>query len=336
MTRYSSVEKIAKIRLLCHHVLPAVYDESLSYMEALAKLTFKVNETINATNDLNDYVGLLRDVVVELNERVEHVEGEIDGFEQEVERRFNELSAQINAEVDAKLEDVESRVSVLENTVNVTLEEFRVYMESELNRVINELTSLVNLALEELDVRFDAFSTEMRQYIEDQIEEALKKIPEITSVMVIDPTTGKLTPIQDCVNNIVSFVAVNALTVDEFNELGFTINELNTLMVNGLPIGFTADQWMKEAKVLLIPQLPPEKAEMFADYKSIVRDNLSGAKVWHTRNVDINWLMWATTGTYTCGDLVDMEFTFDELVGANLTNDDWLMKGNDMLVHVEP
>ena len=343
MTRYSSVEKIAKIRLLCHHVLPAVYDESLSYMEALAKLTFKVNETINATNDLNDNVGLLRDVVVELNERVEHVEGEIDGFEQEIERRFAELTAQINADVDAKLRevddkiaDVENRVSILENTVNATLEEFKIYMEAELRRVTEELTQIVNLALSELDARFDAFSEEMRQFVEDQIEEALKKIPEITSVMVIDPITGKLTPIQECVNNIVDYASYNALTIDEFNALGFTVDELNHLMVNSLPIGFTVYQWMHDAKKLLIPQISPEKAEMFAEYKSIVRDNLTGEKVWHTRNVDINWLMWATTGCYSCGDLVDMEFTFDELETANLTMNDWNMKGNILLVHAEP
>ena len=343
MTRYSSVEKIAKIRLLCHHVLPAVYDESLSYMEALAKLTYKVNETIEATNTLNDNVGLLRDVVDELNTRVTNVEGEIDGFEAEVTRRFEELTTQIYADVDAKLRevddkivDVENRVTILETTVNATLEEFKLYMETELKRVTDELTSIVNLALSELDARFEAFSDEMREYIEDQIEEALKKIPEITSVMVIDPTTGKLTPIQECVNNIVGYASYNALTVDEWNKLGLSVDEANHLMINSLPIGFTCYQWMHDAKKLLIPQISVEKAEMFVDYKRIVREYITGEKVWLDRNVDINWLMWATTGTYTCGDLTQMEFTFDELVSANLTVDDWNFKGNMMLVHVAP
>ena len=343
MTQYSSVEKIAKIRLLCHHVLPAVYDESLSYMEALAKLTFKVNETIEATNTLNDNVGLLRDVVSELNDRVTVVEGEIDGFEAEVERRFAELEAAINASVDAKLaevdvkiEDVENRVSILEQTVEATLREFQEYMETELRRVTDELTSIVNLALAELDARFDAFSNEMRDYIDDQINEALKKIPEITSVMVIDPTTGKLTSIQKCLNNMFEYSSYNALTVDEWNALGMTVDEVNHIMVKSLPIGLNCTQLVHDAKMILLEQISPEKAEMFAYPHSIVRDYLNGNKVWHDRNVDINWLMWATTGTYACVDLVDMEFTFDELVAANLTVDDWNMKGNVMLVKATP
>lgn len=340
---YTAVAKIAHIKLMLHKVLPAVYDESLSYLEGLAKLTYKVNECITDVNALNDNVSLLNDAVIELNGRVEAVEGEIDGFEKEIERKFEELTNQIYSDVDTKLTevddkivDVENRVSALETKVDTTLEEFRVYIESEMKKVIDELTSVVNLALSELDARFEAFSNEMRDYIEEQIEEALKKIPDITSVMVIDPVTGKLMPIQQSVNNIVDYASYNALTVDEWNKLGLTIDEANHLLVNSLPIGFTCYQWMHDAKKLLIPQISVEKAEMFADYKSIVREYISGDKVWLSRNVDINWLMWATTGTYTCGDLTQMQFTFDELVTANLTVDDWNFKGNILLVHAEP
>lgn len=341
MTQYSSVEKIARIRLLCHHVLPAVYDESLSYMEALAKLTYKVNETVEATNTLNDNVGLLRDVVTELNDRVTVVEGEIDGFEREIERRFAVLEEQINASVDAKLqevddkiEDVENRVSVLENTVDATLKEFKEYMEYELKRVTEELTSIVNLALSELDARFDSFSEEMRNYIETELNEALKKIPETTHV--IDPTTGRFTPIQKCLNNMLIYSSYNALTIDEWNSLGMTVDEVNHIIVKSLPIGMTVYQTLHDAKDILLKELSAEKVEPFAYPHSIVRDNLSGAKVWHTRNVDINWLMWATTGTFACVDLADMEFTYDEVQDANMTVDEWNMKGNLMLVHVEP
>jgi len=340
---YTAVAKIAHIKLMLHKVLPAVYDESLSYLEGLAKLTYKVNECITDVNALNDNVSLLNDAVIELNGRVEAVEGEIDGFEKEVERRFEELTNQIYSDVDAKLTevddkivDVENRVSALETKVDTTLEEFRVYIESEMSRVIEELTSVVNLALSELDARFEAFSKEMREYIEDQINEALKKIPEITSVMVVDPTTGKLTPIQECVNHIVDYASYYALTVDEWNKLGLTVDEMNHLMVKSLPIGFSCWQWMHEAKKLLIPQLSPALAEMFANYKDIVRDYLTGEKVWHPRNVDINWLIWATTGTYSCGDLEEMDFTIDEWNAVGMTVSEWNMKGNIMLVHTEP
>lgn len=340
---YVAVEKIAHLRLKLHKVLPAVYDESLSYLEGLAKLTYKVNECVTGVNELNDNVSLLNDAVIELNDRVTAVEGEIDGFEAEIERRFGELEAAINASVDAKLKEVDdkliemdNRVTILENTVDATLKEFKEYMELELRRVEEELTAIVNLALSELDARFEAFSNEMRDYIDDQINEALKKIPEITNVMVIDPTTGKLAPIQLALNHMLEYSSYNALTIDEWNALGMTIDEVNHIMVKSLPIGLNCTQLLHDAKLILLEQISAEKVEMFAYPHSIVRDYLSGDKVWHDRNVDINWLMWATTGTYACVDLVDLEFTFDELVTANLTVDEWNMKGNKMLVKINP
>lgn len=48
----------------CHPILPLVYDDSLSYYEALCKLTGKMNETISAIND--NFVQLVRERLAEL------------------------------------------------------------------------------------------------------------------------------------------------------------------------------------------------------------------------------------------------------------------------------
>ena len=48
--------ELTKIPCLCYwvqHILPLVYDESLSYMELLAKVTYKVNELIENNNNLH-------------------------------------------------------------------------------------------------------------------------------------------------------------------------------------------------------------------------------------------------------------------------------------------
>ena len=107
---YTSVAKIANIRCKLHKVLPAVYDESLSYLEQLAKLTFKVNETIDATNALDENVETLNDDVFKLNQRVEAVEGEIDGFEAEINQRIAELEAELKTQIDTAITDMENQV----------------------------------------------------------------------------------------------------------------------------------------------------------------------------------------------------------------------------------
>lgn len=335
---YTSVAKIANIRLKLHKVLPAVYDESLSYLEGLAKLTFKVNETIDSVNALNDNVSALNDSVTDLDARVTVVEGEIDNFEQEVERRFNELTAEINAEVDAKLAEVDThmdaidvRINVLEESVNAKIAELEDYVKTTITTIEEEFTRIINEALSSLDERFGRYTEEMTKYIKKEIDDALAKIPEITSVMVIDPTTGFLVPIQKALYNIVEYASYGALTVDEFNSLGLTVDELNDLMVDYIPRGFTCTEWMKKGKDLLLKQLDAERVDEFARPHEIVRDYLSGEKVWHDRNVDINWMMWATSGTYSCDELNTMAFTVDEIIAFNISCEEFELRGNSIM-----
>lgn len=336
---YTSVAKIANIRLKLHKVLPAVYDESLSYLEGLAKLTFKVNETIDSVNALNDNVSALNDSVTDLDSRVTKVEGEIDTFEQEVERRFAELMSEIDAKVDLKLAEVDAhmdaidvRIDVLENSVNAKIAELEDYVRTTLANIEDEFTRILNEALSSLDERFGRYTEEMTKYIKKEIDDALAKIPEITSVMVIDPTNGFLVPIQTALYNIVEYASYGALTVDEFNRLGLTVNELNSLMVNYIPRGFTCTEWMKKGKDLLLKQLDAEKVEEFARPHEIVRDYLDGTKVWHDRNVDINWMMWATSGCYSCDELAALEFTVDEIIAFNCSCEDFELRGNSIMV----
>jgi hypothetical protein len=45
---------ITPLHFYCQHVLPLVYDESLSYYETLCKIQYKLNEVINAQNYLQE------------------------------------------------------------------------------------------------------------------------------------------------------------------------------------------------------------------------------------------------------------------------------------------
>ena len=52
----SDFTKVAPVKFWCQHVLPAVYDDSLSYMELLNKVVFKLNEVIANTNEIPEYI----------------------------------------------------------------------------------------------------------------------------------------------------------------------------------------------------------------------------------------------------------------------------------------
>lgn len=89
--------KIPYFRFWCQKVLPAVYDDSLSYYELLCKLVAKLNEVIKSTNGVTDA----------FNELVEYVNHYLDS------QNFQEL-------VNNKLDEM-ARDGTLANLINVTI-----------------------------------------------------------------------------------------------------------------------------------------------------------------------------------------------------------------------
>ena len=47
---------VEPVRYWCHKILPLVYDDSLSYMELLNKVVYKLNEVVNNNNELPTYI----------------------------------------------------------------------------------------------------------------------------------------------------------------------------------------------------------------------------------------------------------------------------------------
>ena len=332
---YMIVDKIHNIRFLCKKVLPAVYNDSLSYMEGLAKLTKKLNESIDAVNALNDNVGVLNESVIDLNARVTSVEDTLNGVLDEIRKELDEVIAGYDdkidaklAEVDAELVNVDARVTALEEGIDAKFAEF----ESEINKAIHDLTLLVNEEISIINELYKTFEQDMKDYVEEKIREALEQIPDLTNVFVIDPTTGKLSKIQDAINNIFIFSAYNAFTVDELNELGMSIDDAKRIMVKSIPRGMTIYEWLRDAKKVLLTQVLPSVAEKFAYPHTFVFDYLSGSKVWHDRNVDINQQLIAASGCYCCDEIVTLGFSCDEIIGFDVTCFEYVMRANKLMV----
>ena len=324
---YVFVNKIASIRVFCHKVLPAVYDESLSYLEQLAKLAYKVNETIDSVNALNDNVDTLNDAVIDFGNRLEVVEGEISGFEAEVRDSFATLEANINASVDAKLAEVDTKL----DSVTSELTAFENEITNRVNTLERTLTTIVSDEIAALNALYASLADNLRRYIEDKVEEAISDIPDLTNIYVIDPTSGKLEKVQTAINNIFYFQLDHALTVDEYNRLELTVNELNDLMVDSIPRGFTIKEWLTRAKEYLVKQLAIARVEFLAYPHSVVWDYLRGVKVWHDRNVDVNQMLIQASGCYSCGELNSQNITYDDIADAEISCFQYAMYANSLI-----
>ena len=336
---YTIVDKIAKVRVLCHKVLPAVYDESLSYLEQLAKLAYKLNETIDGVNALNDNVQVLNDSVTDLNNRVEAVEGEISGFEAEVTERVNQLEIILTEKIDNSVIEMEQKVDEKLGTVDSKIDEIErrvdeldTYVHNTIDDITRDVMILVNTEIQRIQTLYASFEEDMKQYVEDKVAEVIAQIPDLTNIYVVSPASGNLVKVQIALDEVFDFHLYRALTVDEYNSLGFTVNELNALPVNYIKRGFTVREWLHDAKRLLIDLVPVDKVVNWVDPHSIVRNTLTGALDWLEKNIDINTNMWMVSGCFTAGELATLDFTCDEIIAFNMTADDYVMKANEIMV----
>ena len=345
---YIYIEKLKHIHFICHKILPLSYEESLSYYEVLCKLNDNVNKVIDEHNIMIDNVDLLNNSVLELNDRVEHVEGEIAGFEDRINAAFEALKIEINNEVDSKLHevdlkledvdgklhevdlklaDVDTRIEALELRLNNEIEAFRLYMENELRRVENDMMQVLNAALETLDKRFEKFSKDMQIYVQDEIRKALEKIPEITSVIVKDPVTGVVMPIQQSLDNIFIHSSVYALTIEEKLKIGLTIEESIHLLNKSVPKGYTIYEWLRYGKKFLVKLLPPEKIAHLASPHMIVPGVYNGEEMWIDKNVQDIWQNQNYFNALTIEEKVSLEKTIQDILEYNMSIKQWLQIG---------
>lgn len=336
---YTSVAKIANIRCKLHKVLPAVYDESLSYLEQLAKLTFKVNETIDATNALNDNVTVLNDDVFNLNKRVEAVEGEIAGFEAEINQRIAELEVELKAQidtaltdmenqVDAKLGEVDGKINELDNRVT----EIEKYVRTTIENLIRQFHELMQAEIDRLNELYESFEADMKKYVQDTINELIEQIPDLTNIYVIDPTTGKLMKVQDSLNNVFYFNLYKAFTCDEYNKLGLTCEQITHFVYNFVPRGLSCYGWLHDAKDVLKNQVDVSVAKTWVDQNLIGKNFITGKDCWVKDNVDLNMSMWAWSGCFTSDEIVTNGFNCDEIIAFNIDCENYVQRANEIMI----
>ena len=69
---------VHRLQYWCQLVLPAVFDDSLSYYELVAKVVKKLNEVIESNNELAGYVGTNAQDIAQLKEDVEFINSELE------------------------------------------------------------------------------------------------------------------------------------------------------------------------------------------------------------------------------------------------------------------
>ncbi len=308
---YISVTKLEKLFFRCHKILPLVYDESLSYYEVLCKVANSVNEVIEATNTLNDNVATLNSNVIAVQQEVEDIANEINSFETSINAKFDELEEEFDIKFETLETSLTRKIDKTIDELNAEVEAFTSQIDTKLQEFEDNITALVNKELELIDIKFASLNVTLKSYIQTELQKILDSIPEITTVWVIDPTTGELGDIQSVVNNIYDLMRYWALTADEFDSLGMNCNELDKIKVNGIPRGLTAYEWDFYAKLYL-----NKKEQTYGSY-------LDGTQVTIDVNVDINNSLLKESGCYECSEFDSVGGDVDTIDALNISAYRW-------------
>lgn len=186
-----------RVRPLCSYyrkVLPAVYDDSLSYYEQLCRIKYKLNEVIKNLNDLEENLpSYVKQAIDEA----------LGGWEERMEEQFAEQNARIAA-AEKKIDD-----SVAE-------------MQAQLDAAIREMEQTINAQLNALYLILVNGINANRAYIDSQISLLKDEFPDLSTVYVISPVDGQLVKIQDCVNDMYNVLRYGALTSAQYDALQLT------------------------------------------------------------------------------------------------------------------
>lgn len=251
-------DKIKKIRPFCQYVLPLVYDDSLSYYEAICKLTQKINEIIDLYNNMSDDFGALVDEKIaefkiyvdsenakqddELNafknETAENFDGVYDKLTQEINRLFayinnldNALRVWVAGEINALKKYIDDaimgKIMIYDPTVG-----YKNPLDVVINHVYDALRYYGITCYE-----YDSAKWTAQRYDDTHIT-ALKFdtmsrriIGKIYQWYVFDYVTGTYDTVQRVLYRLFQTVRPNAISANEYDTRNVTSNEYDALSI---------------------------------------------------------------------------------------------------------
>lgn len=199
-------EKPARLRFWCQKVLPAVYDDSLSYYETVCKIADALDRCI-------DYLDYLDKEIItwdELNPRLDALQGQID--------KINATLRDCKSDIDA----LHSEIGRLDTRITDELQEMRRWVLTQIELKVAALEMYLKTYADEGDRHVLAV---MRAEI-DKVYRAIDRLPEMEQ-MLLNPTKGRLDDAGGTVGDVYEFLRYLGMTALEFQVLCKTAAELD-------------------------------------------------------------------------------------------------------------
>lgn len=198
---------ISNLRYWVQFVTPLVYDDSLSLYELMNKVVLKLNEVIDTVNPLGE--GIDKVIQDALDQYKTEWEAELQQFQTNINNTITENNLILNQRIDQLTEDTQKAIQDYTFEFNQKLADMNADLAAKVAELSNDILETDNAN---------------RVWTETQIQ---KIKDELTGNFppVIDPTDGLLEDIQTALNHMWDAWRENALTAAEYDALELTATE---------------------------------------------------------------------------------------------------------------
>lgn len=198
---------------------------------------------IDKLNDTIDWCNNHQTEYEEAMIRLRAVENEISTFEAQVQAAFDQLKAQIDADFEqqkaelaaalaATEAEVAAQIELLTTEVNTAIANFDIRFNELDSYIRSELVSVklqVNEMLSQLDQRIIDNNAFIFDYVENRLDQFIKDFPTLIGIQVYNPIKGKYTSLQTAINDLYDASCVDGITAIQFDELNITALEFDNL-----------------------------------------------------------------------------------------------------------
>lgn len=198
-------DNIPFLRFWCQKVLPAVYDQSLSYYEALCKMGAFLNKMLEELEKMQDNIDALHKAFVKLQA---WVNAEIERFETDMENRFNEFKQEIydlfeqyKEEADTFIkQQLEKYKTETTNWLLQKFEEFKTQTNTYINKIFNNYKTETNQIFNQWKTDFTNQYNQWKQEVKQDITNLGDRVTNVE---------GDITNINNQIDNIKQIISTN-------------------------------------------------------------------------------------------------------------------------------
>lgn len=155
---------VEKFKFWCQKVLPTIYDDSLSYYEAICKMATYLNATIDQVNEFQKMIDALPETILNSEEFQKMVQDAVDGKIDALYKVVQDALDAFEAEQDAFEKQVNDSNAAFRQQVNADNAQFKSQVNADNTKFKNDVNSANAQFQQQVNTKLSGYETSNAQF----------------------------------------------------------------------------------------------------------------------------------------------------------------------------